>query len=473
MVDENHFGRVFFILILAWIACAGLSWLPDDVTGLRIKKVDMLADIRSGNGGGRTGEVVPGDSLALFGTAGGPDAEGAMLTKRDSLYDVLMTEMGTDTAQLRIRDFSTGHTGLHRFFRSLNGVSTIGRPVRIAFMGDSFIEGDIMVADFRSKMQALFGGRGVGFVPVSSVAEQYRPTIRQRSKGWKVHSIMSDKKNRYILSGLLFDCTGEEASVSFKTTEYCPGLGEVSSLKFFYSRNPEAEMELISNDARDTLACELPATDSIIRQFEMRGSFENGDLRFRHTTGLQALGIALEDNTGVVVDNFSLRGNSGTVMMRLDRNSCRTWSEIRPYDLIILQYGLNVATESVREYKWYRDDMIKTIRHLQACFPDSDILLLGVSDRSYYHNGAYRTMPSVMALWNTQYKTAEEMGIPFWSIFHAMGGEDSMVRFVKNHWASKDYTHLSFRGGREIATALFDALILEKTLYDEVEEVLD
>lgn len=51
-----------------------------------------------------------------------------------------------------------------------------------------------------------------------------------------------------------------------------------------------------------------------------------------------------------------------------------------------------------------------------------------------------------------------------------MGGENSIVRFVKNNWASKDYTHVSFRGGREIARVLFDALMKEKEFYDEVDE---
>ena len=46
-----------------------------------------------------------------------------------------------------------------------------------------------------------------------------------------------------------------------------------------------------------------------------------------------------------------------------------------------------------------------------------------------------------------------------------------MVRYVENNWASKDYTHLSFRGGKEIANALLDALMLEKAFYDEAEKM--
>ncbi len=81
-------------------------------------------------------------------------------------------------------------------------------------------------------------------------------------------------------------------------------------------------------------------------------------------------------------------------------------------------------------------------------------MLLGVSDRSHQEEGEFETMPAVLALLHTQRQIARKTGIPFWNTFGAMGGENSMVRYVENNWASKDYTHLSFRGVREIATAL-------------------
>ncbi|MDR1332243.1 MAG: hypothetical protein LBK07_09090 [Tannerella sp.] len=476
MTGDNHFGRLLFILTIAWIAGAGLYWLPDEAFGLPVRKVDLLSDIRVRADGVSIDSLLSSPlPAALFvpDSASLHRADSLMLVRRDSLYHSLLAGMETDTAGVHIRDFSAGHTGLRRFFRSLNRIGTLNRPVRIAFLGDSFIEGDILVADFRAMMQARFGGHGVGFVPIASNVEQYRPTIRQQSKGWATGSILSGRQyGRYVLSGLSFGAEGSEASVSFRTTDGYPGLSEASSLKFIYSKNRHAGMRLICNGTRDTIRTVLPATDSI-RQYEVRGRFTDGRFHFFDAEGLEALGIVLEDSTGVAVDNFSLRGNTGVVWANLNENTCRAWNVIRPYDLIVIQYGLNVASEGVFDYTWYAEGLQKTVRRLRQCFPESDLLLLGVSDRSHYRDGAYRTMPSVVALWNVQHRIAEQAGLPFWSVFHAMGGEDGMVRYVKNRWAGKDYTHLSFRGGREIAAALFDALILEKELYDEVEEILD
>lgn len=161
------------------------------------------------------------------------------------------------------------------------------------------------------------------------------------------------------------------------------------------------------------------------------------------------------------------------ILTRLDSARCLSLSKVRPYDLIILQYGLNVVSDSVLHYGWYSNRMVEAVRRVQVCFPEADVLLLGVSDRSHQEDGEFETMPAVLALLHTQRQIARKAGIPFWNTFGGMGGENSMVRFVENNWASKDYTHLSFRGGREIATALFKALLLEKEFYDEADKVVN
>ncbi|MDR0794786.1 MAG: hypothetical protein LBE79_01830 [Tannerella sp.] len=478
MADRNYFGRLLSIVLLTMLACIGLYRLPDKIFGFAIKKVDLLSDIRV-----RLEEVSlepsinEPDEIFLLQVDTIQEADSMLvrglnavqLLERDSLYKTAYSDVAADTVQVRIEDFSVGHTGLKHFFSTLNRINSLDRPVRIAFMGDSFIEGDIIIADFRAKMQKHFGGSGVGFVPISSKVEQYRPTINQTSKGWKANSIQSERRYRYVLSGLLFEPEDDEATITFKTVNTYPGLDKVSSLKFIYSQNVNSELHLISNQSRDTISGELPATETIT-QYEMKGSFTDGTFFFRNAEGLRALGIVLENETGVVVDNFSLRGNSGMELESLDLNSCMALNEVRPYDLIILQYGLNVATGEILEYGWYRDRMVEVIQHIRDCFPETDILLLGVSDRSHYENGEYQTMPQVVSLLKAQYQVAKITQVPFWSVYDAMGGENSMVRYVNWRWAAKDYTHLSFRGGKEIATRLYDALLLEKELYDRMEQ---
>ena len=86
----------------------------------------------------------------------------------------------------------------------------------------------------------------------------------------------------------------------------------------------------------------------------------------------------------------------------------------RPYDLIILEYGLNVATERGRNYDNYQKGLLTAIEHLKECFPQAGILLLSVGDRdSKNENGELRTMPGVKNLIRYQQNIAAESGIAF------------------------------------------------------------
>lgn len=177
--------------------------------------------------------------------------------------------------------------------------------MRVAFLGDSFIEGDIVVADFRSGMQERFGGRGVGFVPVTSVAAQFRPTIEQKAEGWTTWSMLTDHHHRYTLSGMTFEPKGEKPSISIKTTDRYPELKTVSSLKFLYEKNIRTQMTLVCNGTQDTICETLEPTNrhhAIRTNRNLYGSL----LQLCRYGRFPCSRVALEDNSGVIVDNYSL-----------------------------------------------------------------------------------------------------------------------------------------------------------------------
>ena len=57
----------------------------------------------------------------------------------------------------------------------------------------------------------------------------------------------------------------------------------------------------------------------------------------------------------------------------------------------------------------------------------------------------------------------------FWDLYQAMGGEDSMVRFVaaKPALAARDYTHLTFKGGKKLGGELVQSLLFELERYEK------
>lgn len=461
--------------------CMAMYFLPNEVRGIKLKKVDLLSDIRMKKESfildSLRYELEKLDSLAadsftiLSVDTVEPTERADSLARslRDSLYQVMQsTWRDGDSSEVLIEDFSTGHTGLKKFFDALKRVDGLGRPVRIAFLGDSFIEGDIVVADFRAALQQHFGGHGVGFVPLASNVAQFRPTIEHHFSGWNSYTLISHKKHKYALPSVLFDVSGEKATAKYKMVTKYACLEPVTRISLLYERNNYTDMQLVCNGI-DTIIEKLPGTE-VITEYFVEGEFKEVDFTFTNADTFRGLGVVMEDKSGVIVDNFSLRGNSGMPLKELDFTRCEELNKIRPYDLLILQYGLNVAAEGVLQYGWYRQQMVGVIEHLKTCFPQADILVLGVSDRSYQENGKFTTMPAVLSLLHAQRQLAKQTHVVFWNTFRAMGGENSMVRYVNNHWASKDYTHLGFRGGREIASSLVKAILLEKQFYDEADE---
>ena len=77
-----------------------------------------------------------------------------------------------------IEDFSADG----RFASFCDTLIKANRTVRIAVLGDSFIEGDILTADLRERLQAAFGGRGTGFLRESGCRRGTRASARRLAR---------------------------------------------------------------------------------------------------------------------------------------------------------------------------------------------------------------------------------------------------------------------------------------------------
>lgn len=105
-----------------------------------------------------------------------------------------------------------------RFNRALTR-GAAGRPVRIAVLGDSFIEGDIITADLREQLQNLCGGRGVGFVPFASPLAKFRGTVLHSFSNWDIYNI----RDRAQIPAAIKDRFSSRASSAFRRKAPPPG----------------------------------------------------------------------------------------------------------------------------------------------------------------------------------------------------------------------------------------------------------
>ena len=191
----------------------------------------------------------------------------------------------------------------------------------------------------------------------------------------------------------------------------------------------------------------------------------------RTDTAATFYGLCLDDVRGIALDNLSLRGSRGLSIRTIPEATLRAFGEVRPYDLIILQYGLNVATDYGRDYSRYIEGMDTVIRRLKSAFPTASLLLIGVGDRDFRdEEGRVRTMPGIKHLVAWQQQLAADNDIAFWNLFEGMGGESSMARLEEAEppMANHDYAHINFRGGKYLASLLYEALMHGKEQSDKL-----
>ena len=365
-----------------------------------------------------------------------------------------------------VEDYSENKNALTNFFRALTGVRR--RPVRVAFFGDSFIEGDILCASFRDTLQHLFGGQGVGYVPITSEVTQFRTTIRHTFSGWKTYWAVGDK-SPFAPLGLSGYCFIPQVE---NEVEYRPGKkrsGPFHTARLFYTSPLPNQLHYTLDDS---LSFEQPLKPSEAMQ-QTVVSCEGAQaikLHFEPFDSLKLYGVSFENKTGMYVDNFAMRGNSGMGLLQTATRELNEFNYFQNYKLILLQYGLNVVGESdTAGYDRYADKMVKVVNRLKENFPQSSIMLLGISDRSYNQNGKFVTMPNILLMRHAQREIARRSKIAFWDVFAAMGGANSMVKFVAADppLAAKDYTHLTYWGGRKLAKKLADALLYERVKNDK------
>ncbi len=361
----------------------------------------------------------------------------------------------------RIEDFSADGNTMNAFYDVL-GRGHEKRPVRIAVLGDSFIEADIITADMREQLQSLYGGEGPGFVPFSSPQAKYRGTVKQTFQGWETYNVIKKKnapatvQDKFFVSGNV--CIPSDGGwVRIEGTTFRNNLKRSSVARLLFTNQQKSTLDVTVNDTVRSRF--TPESSPLVQQIILRGDIYSIKVRVNAPAGFTGYGLVLESPQGVAVDNYSVRSNSGMALFGTNSSVNAQIGRLLGYDLIILQYGLNAMSPNVLNYNSYSAQLTKVISYVRDCFPGASIVVMSVGDRSTQQSGEYVTMPAVKAMISAQKKAAEQSGVAFWNTFEAMGGEKSMVKFVENKWASKDYTHIGYPGGKYIATQFVRSLI--------------
>ncbi|MCX6267846.1 MAG: hypothetical protein NTW16_10885, partial [Bacteroidetes bacterium] len=168
-----------------------------------------------------------------------------------------------------------------------------------------------------------------------------------------------------------------------------------------------------------------------------------------------------ENGPGVYIDNYAFRGNSGLPLSAVPAEIFSGFNTILHNKLLILHYGLNVFTPGVEDYHWYEMAMMNVIRHVKQSSPGISILLISMPDRSALIAGEYHTPAGLPEFIRLQQRVAANGHIAFFNLYEAMGGANSMKRWVEGQpkLGSDDYTHPNGAGASKIASLVYDFLM--------------
>ncbi len=355
---------------------------------------------------------------------------------------------------------------------------TLGKTYRIAFLGDSFIEGDILVGDLRESLQSKFGGGGPGFVPCELPFGVYRHTAKVRGKGWKKYGILKygavpeRLKENFLFSGYMA-CGGKGAEM---TWERGNGFGHIDVCRIFFMNRSDCSLELRVDGGRNRTFSVKGAP--VLRQIVVGADTDTLSLKVL-SGSLVCYGASFESSHGgVQADNFSVRSNNGSAMFRSNASLNRQFSEMVGYDAVVLQYGLNIMQPDKSNYTKYQKQVEDMIQFARISFPGSEIVVMGVTDRGVKRDNdtTYSSINSAPALTRHQKAAAENQGALFWDTCEAMERHGGLETFVSKGWMASDRVHFKFSGGKVLADEMegfWDEMIARKVRESRNEPALE
>jgi lysophospholipase L1-like esterase len=377
---------------------------------------------------------------------------------------------------------------LHPVFKALKNIKKTGQLIRIMHYGDSQIEGDRMTSLIRNKLQAKFGGSGIGLVPASQLYNYKFSMIHENSDNWQRYTIYGNvdttiTHRRYGALGcfctfapvvkdtLAADTVSYQAWISFKESKYSySNTKQFSQCRIFYGYNHEPFMNEIYQGEELIDAEILPASQKLN---ELKWLFNEPvsslTLKFEGRSGPEIYGIALDGISGVAMDNIAMRGCSGTVFTKIDRELLKEMYGMLYVKLIILQFGGNVVPYIAENYKYYEKWFYSQIRRLYSVCPDVSIIVIGVADMSVKEKDRYVTYPNLKKVRNALKDATFRAGAAYWDMYEAMGGDNSMPSwvFAEPPLASKDFVHFNPKGARIIAQMFYNSFIYEYNRYEK------
>jgi hypothetical protein len=424
---------IVLLYLLSFVDLTQIKWLP-------LNQVDILSDVRVSKIKETKHPLIVVDTVKKIGTH---------LLPSDN---TLIADYGLDS-----------NNALFYFFEKLDKLKQGNGKVRLAYFGDSFIEGDYVTDELRVKLQETYGGNGLGFIPVQSIVEgEYNYLNFKSNHSWKDENFVNSSNSKFLgLTGHVFYANGTASS------SYSLKKDKTMGLVKFYSGKLNAKIPVLSV-IKDQVSQNISLNNSALINETIINQSPIHSLKIATADSrLPVYGISMEDSTGIYVDNYGFRGNTGVLTNKITGEVMKSFNAYLKYDLIIVHYGLNAIVHGQQKFTWFSNSQNALIQKLKQSFPSVPILIISTSDLGFKQGGEWITEPAVPYMVNTQRVIAQINKVAFWDLYTSMGGENTIVSWAEQNpkLADMDYMHLNVLGAKKVSEVFYNKLIASKNYY--------
>ena len=361
---------------------------------------------------------------------------------------------------------------LDSFFSKASRAESMNRVVRVLHYGDSQIELDRISCQLRERLQELFGGSGPGLLPLRQPIPTY--TFSQHASGnligqstWGDSTFVRAKGNYGPMLRSWRINGNATMNLSATKNKNAPArVGQFSSIRLLFNNRP-GPLSVTMRDRKGgaTFAATNNDEGVAIIEWSLDSVTSSATLTLNGNTDIY--GVLVDGNYGVAVDNISMRGASGTRFTSVNAEQLKEAYRLMDVGLIIMQFGGNSVPylKGEKSINSYCESLGKQIDFLHQTAPGVPILFIGPSDMSTRVNGRMATYPCLPEVVQKLRDMANSHGAAFWSIYDAMGGENSMLSWNSNGLAGADYVHFTPKGAAIMGDYISDALTRLYELY--------
>ena len=228
----------------------------------------------------------------------------------------------------RIHFAEGGDDLLDSFFSELQGLlgGSVART-RIMHFGDSQIENDRMTALIRYRLQTQFGGSGTGLVPAIPLYGGNMAYKQDQEGEWLRYTFF--RKRDSTIKHNVYGVMGAFTSVPSPRNEQWPSLhytfntdrlnGTVDRIRvFLHSYVQEAALNFEVNDTITDTIDNIPDGFSVA-DYRHNAPIRELSLHLDLPEGGRIYGISFESYKGLQMDNIAMRGGSGLIFTRMNR----------------------------------------------------------------------------------------------------------------------------------------------------------